>query len=211
MSQTGSHSSTLPAQSKKVGPDYRASRTALYYSAKANETFNASRYVAVRMLGGGRYSHVWLAKDTWYVRKSLDNRPFSALTYAWTISNDSLVALKILTSDCYGAGHDIFELDIMRRITQQQVQLCSQATHVISLTDNFSIDGPTGSHECMALPLLGSDLSYQARRFPKRRIPVSVMKQITRQLLEGLRFLHETCGVIHTGIFIQEYGNCGGG
>ncbi|KAK0252921.1 hypothetical protein LTR91_011509 [Friedmanniomyces endolithicus] len=58
----------------------------------------------------------------------------------------------------------------------------------------------------MALPLLGSDLSRQARRFPKRRIPVSVMKQITRQLLEGLRFLHETCGVIHTGICIQEYG-----
>jgi len=94
----------------------------------------------------------------------------------------------------------------MRQITQQQAQLRNQATHVISLTDSFRIDGPTGSHECMALPLLGSDLSRQARRFPKRRIPVSVMKQITRQLLEGLRFLHETCGVIHTGICIQEYG-----
>jgi len=97
----------------------------------------------------------------------------------------------------------------MRRITEQQAHVRDQGTYVISLIESFRIEGPIGSHECMALPLLGSDLNYQARRFSKRRIPVSVMKQITRQLLEGLRFLHETCEVIHTGTCIQRCGLLG--
>ena len=68
-SQVGSpDSSALLAQSKVVALDH--SRNALYYSAKASETFKAGRYIIIRKLGSGRYSHVWLAKDTQYVRRS---------------------------------------------------------------------------------------------------------------------------------------------
>jgi serine/threonine-protein kinase SRPK3 len=31
------------------------------------------------------------------------------------------------------------------------------------------------------------------------RIPVAVMKEVARQVLQGLDFLHRECGIIHTG------------
>jgi hypothetical protein len=34
-----------------------------YYEAHAHEVFNSGRYEAIRQLGTGRYSHVWLAND----------------------------------------------------------------------------------------------------------------------------------------------------
>jgi hypothetical protein len=39
-----------------------------YYEAHAHERFNNGRYEAIRQLGTGRYSHVWLADDLQYVR-----------------------------------------------------------------------------------------------------------------------------------------------
>jgi hypothetical protein len=38
-----------------------------YYEAYAHERFNNGRYEAIRQLGTGRYSHVWLANDLQYV------------------------------------------------------------------------------------------------------------------------------------------------
>lgn len=39
-----------------------------YYIATAKELFKEGRYEAIRQLGGGRYSHVWLARDLQYVK-----------------------------------------------------------------------------------------------------------------------------------------------
>lgn len=48
--------------------------------------------------------------------------------------------------------------------------------------------------------MLGTDLYTEARRYPENRIPVRAMRQITRQLLKGLHFLHADCKIIHTGM-----------
>ncbi|TKA50109.1 hypothetical protein B0A55_11927, partial [Friedmanniomyces simplex] len=114
---------------------------------------------------------------------------------------DSLVALKLLTNDCYGTGHDIFELEILQSIARQQAQLDNDHTsYVNGLIDNFQLNGPNGAHECIVMPVLGCSIKAQAERFPERRIPVRIMKEITRQLLKGLAFIHGRCKVIHTDL-----------
>jgi serine/threonine-protein kinase SRPK3 len=50
------------------------------------------------------------------------------------------------------------------------------------------------------MPVLGASLYNQAGRFPQRRIPVRIMKEIMRQLLTGLAFLHDACKVVHTDL-----------
>lgn len=118
---------------------------------------------------------------------------------------NSYVALKLLNSDCYGAGHDIFEIEILKTITDRRTQVGDgNSISAIELSDTFQINGAGGVHECIAMPVLGCSLGAQASRFPGGRIPHRIVKQITKQLLSGLAFLHDTCGVIHTGMLIER-------
>ncbi|KAF1823952.1 kinase-like protein [Dissoconium aciculare CBS 342.82] len=141
-----------------------------YYEARAHERFNDGRYEAIRRLGTGQYSHVWLADD---LHRNSEN---------------SQVALKLLTTDCYGGDHDIFEVEILNRIAEQQRLLSNAArnSHVIGSLDSFRLRGPAGEHRCIVMPVLGSSLGQQVHRFPNRRIPVKTTKEIVKQLLQGM-------------------------
>ncbi|KAF2758583.1 kinase-like protein [Pseudovirgaria hyperparasitica] len=151
-----------------------------YYIASTREMFKDGRYEAIRQLGGGRYSQVWLAKD---------------------LQENRSVALKLLTNDCYGTDHDIFEVEILRKVTNEHARLTGASrSRCITLLDTFQIKGPNGMHECIVMPIVGSSIMDQAMRFADKRIPVSIMKTVTRQLLQGLSFLHDTCRVIHTDL-----------
>jgi len=110
------------------------------------------------------------------------------------------VALKILRSDCYNGNHDIYELEMLQHIQQKsQLSINPGRNHVIQLLNHFRHEEANGNHVCLVFPVLGHHLGLQAAKFEQERIPVAVMKEVARQLLEGLDFLHRECGIIHTG------------
>ncbi|EGP82922.1 uncharacterized protein MYCGRDRAFT_50394 [Zymoseptoria tritici IPO323] len=185
---------SFPPLSKRVRLDSRPVRTATtyataklenskdrHYSVRNQERFHDGRYEAIKQLGQGTYSRVWLARDLH--------------------RQNGYVAIKMLTNDCYGTEHDIFEIEILETITREQNrQDQPNGAHVLGLWDRFQLTGPNGRHECLVLPVLGGTLGVQARRFTQRRIPSGIMKGISRQLLIGLTFLHERCRVVHTDL-----------
>ncbi|EFY93145.1 serine protein kinase Sky1 [Metarhizium acridum CQMa 102] len=128
-------------------------------------------------MGYGVYSTVWLAFD---------------------LELKQHVALKILTADSFGQGYDTFELGILRRIRAQNSSNPG-ATHILGPLDNFEHNGPNGNHVCLVFKAMGPDMSKYRRLFPKLRIPLPLMKVISKQLLLALSYLHDTCRVIHTG------------
>jgi len=71
--------------------------------------------------------------------------------------------------------------------------------HVLHVLNMFEYVGEQGYHACLVLKPMGPALSEYRWLFPEKRIPIPIVKRITRQLLEALVFLHEKCGVIHTG------------
>jgi serine/threonine-protein kinase SRPK3 len=71
--------------------------------------------------------------------------------------------------------------------------------HVARLLDDFVLAGPHGRHLCLVFDVLGESVSAFRRRLPSRTIPAALVRQIGRQIFSGLHYLHETCGVIHTG------------
>ncbi|KKZ60727.1 hypothetical protein EMCG_04607 [[Emmonsia] crescens] len=152
----------------------------LFCRVSLGDKFNDERYIALRKLGYGQYSTVWLARDS---------------------RTQTHVALKILRSDCYGGNHDIFELEMLQHI-QQKSHLSTNPgrNHVIQLLDHFRHTGINGNHVCLVLPVMGHHLGLQATKFEQQRIPVAVMKEVARQLLQGLDFLHRECGIIHTDL-----------
>lgn len=115
---------------------------------------------------------------------------------------DRHVALKILTADCYGGEKEVFELSILRHIKTANPDHPGYK-HVIYLLDDFRHAGPHGDHVCLVFEVMGEDLVGLARRSQDEKIPAHLVKQIARQLLLGLDYLHRSCMVVHTGQLVQ--------
>ena len=127
------------------------------------------------------------------------------LTNSAATRTNSNVAIKVLRADAYGGKHDIFELDILQTISRISKKTVHPGReHVLGLLDYFRHNGPNALHVCYVFNVLGCHLGFQSAQFAKNRLPVVVVKEVARQLLLGLDFLHRECGIIHTGTPLSE-------
>ncbi|KAJ3578958.1 hypothetical protein NPX13_g1607 [Xylaria arbuscula] len=150
-----------------------------YHPVRIGDEFNGGAYRVISKLGYGLYSTVWLARN---------------------LRTNQHVALKVLTADSFGGIKDTFELEVLKQITTRHIE----SHHVLGLLDEFRLAGPNGQHVCLVVKAMGPDLSKYRKLFPRKRIPVAIAKKISKQLLDALVFLHETCQVIHTDIKPQN-------
>ncbi|KAK1228956.1 serine/threonine protein kinase, CMGC [Marasmius sp. AFHP31] len=166
-----------------------------YHPVQIGETYNNGRYTVVRKLGWGHFSTVWLAKDT---------------------KLDCHVALKVVKSAPRYTETALDEIKLLQRlitskippstpVDPQQPQVSPALTHpgrshVISFLDHFRHKGPNGVHVCMVFEVLGENLLGLIRRHQQTGVPVPVVKQIAKQVLLGLDYMHRCCGVIHTDL-----------
>ncbi|KAG6119017.1 hypothetical protein E4U14_005989 [Claviceps sp. LM454 group G7] len=155
-----------------------------YHPVSLGDTFNSKRYTILRKLGYGLYSTVWLARDSKCHR---------------------FVALKVLRADCYGRPHHAFEREVLEKIRELSRESSHEGPNYLSpLLDQFTHKGPNGDHVCLTFDVLGHDLYIEAAMYKGRRLPVKAVKEIVRQLLMGLDFLHRKCGAIHTDLQITN-------
>ena len=161
-------------------------RPGLYHPVKLGDIFN-NRYRILRKLGWGLQSTVWLAKDT-------------------NISNH--VALKILIAAAYDERWQsrpiTFENEVLQHINHVRSDHPGR-NHVSKLLDGFDHRGPHGTHRCLVFNVLGRDLDSFSRQWSPPRVPSPILRQIARQLLSALDFLHRSCGIIHTGGWLRDW------
>ncbi|BFZ61341.1 serine/threonine protein kinase, CMGC [Saitoella coloradoensis] len=149
-----------------------------YHPVQIGETYRNGRYTVVRKLGWGHFSTVWLCHDKTY---------------------DRHVALKVVRSAEHYTETAIDEIKLLNRIVESNPSHPGRA-HVVSLLDNFEHRGPNGTHICMVFEVLGENLLGLIKRYNHRGVPTHLVKQITKQVLLGLDYLHRECGVIHTDL-----------
>ena len=149
-----------------------------YHPVHVGETFKDGRYVVVRKLGWGHFSTVWLSRDTETGRH---------------------VALKVVRSAAHYTETAVDEIKLLQKIVQANPSHPGKK-HVVSLLDSFNHKGPNGEHVCMVFEVLGENLLGLIKRWNHRGIPMPLVKQITKQVLLGLDYLHRDCGIIHTDL-----------
>lgn len=70
----------------------------------------------------------------------------------------------------------------------------------MGLVDNFKHTGVNGSHVCMVFEVLGENLLGLIKRYQHRGVPQHIVRQIAKQVLLGLDYLHTECKIIHTDL-----------
>ena len=108
-------------------------------------------------------------------------------------------ALKVLSAECYeGKEVPIFEREILTHLRHGDRHQLGY-NHVCHILDDFEHRGPNGTHVCLVFELMGETLRSFGAWFAESRLPNSVMRRFTIQLLLVLDFAHEH-NVIHTGM-----------
>ncbi|EUC66724.1 Serine/Threonine kinase catalytic domain protein [Rhizoctonia solani AG-3 Rhs1AP] len=152
-----------------------------YLPVHIGDTFKDGRYRIVRKLGWGHFSTVWLAKDTTSNRHVAIKVVKSAKTYL-TAARDEVGILRFINSVYKDPGHE----------------------NIVQFLDSFDHKaekgaGPLPVHVCMVFEPLGASLLTLIKAH-RKGVPEHLVRQIANQVLAGLAFLHERCGIIHTDL-----------
>ena len=121
------------------------------------------------------------------------------LTRIKSAHTPSYVALKVLTADSTEDSNPVFEREILQHVRQTDCQNRGYQ-HVVHLIDSFFHNGPNGNHLCLAMELMGPSLLDVQKSFPRKQLSQNLGRQVAKQVLYALGWLHGSCGVIHTGI-----------
>ncbi|KAF2743093.1 serine/threonine-protein kinase SRPK2 [Sporormia fimetaria CBS 119925] len=149
-----------------------------YHPVQVGEEYNNGKYTVVRKLGWGHFSTVWLSRDN---------------------TTGKHVALKVVRSAAHYTETALDEIKLLKKVVD------ANPTHpgrkyVVSLLDSFNHKGPNGIHVCMVFEVLGENLLGLIKKWNHRGIPMPLVKQIAKQVLLGLDYLHRECGIIHTDL-----------
>lgn len=92
------------------------------------------------------------------------------------------------------------EIRLLDRVVEKSTSVEGGKSSVVKLLDHFYVRGPNGKHVCMVFEVLGANLLKVIKHYDYMGLPIPLVKKIVRQVLEGLRLLHEDCGIIHTDL-----------
>lgn len=73
-------------------------------------------------------------------------------------------------------------------------------SRIIEFLDNFKIRGVNGEHTCMVFEVLGCTLLKLIMNSNYTGLTLNQVRIITRQILEGLSYLHDSRFIIHTDL-----------
>ena len=88
----------------------------------------------------------------------------------------------------------------LKEYQKGQTKFDRDDTHVVQLLNSFLFKGPYGNHFCMVFEILGVNLLEVLKRYEYEGVPLNLAREISRQVLIGLDFLHRICKVIHTDL-----------
>ncbi|KAF8437612.1 kinase-like domain-containing protein [Boletus edulis BED1] len=167
-----------------------------YHPVHIGDTFSDGRYLVVRKLGWGHFSTVWLAKDTKLNRHVALKVVKSAPRYTETALDEIKLLQRLITS----STPPVQLTPENPNPPSSPSQTHPGRSHVISFLDHFKHKGPNGTHVCMVFEVLGENLLGLIKRHQNKGVPMPLVKQIAKQVLLGLDYMHRCCGVIHTDL-----------
>ena len=181
MSHSCAHSeSSIDDDPKAIEEGQKDYRPGGYHPVILGEVFH-KKYKVEAKLGWGHFSTVWLVSDL--TRSSKDVH--------------KLAAMKVQKSAKHYSEAAEDEMRLLSKIHEQDK---GGEQHVVAMLDSFWHRGPNGNHACLVFEVLGDNLLTWIKRYHYKGLPIEFAKMIAKDVLKGLAFLHDACGIIHTDL-----------
>ncbi|CAL2046519.1 unnamed protein product [Caenorhabditis brenneri] len=148
-----------------------------YYPVNDGQVLNR-RYKTQKMLGNGYFATVHLAEDR---------------------MTNTLVAVKIVRGDERDQKSAEKEIGFMEKIKEATGSESSHtgSENVVTLLDNFRINGKECVHVAMVFEVLGMDLYSVLYKSNQRKLTLNRIRSFSKDILQGLHFLHTKCKIMH--------------
>ncbi|KAK2151332.1 hypothetical protein LSH36_367g05052 [Paralvinella palmiformis] len=180
-----------------------------YHPVKIGDLFS-NRYHVIRKLGWGHFSTVWLCWD-------LIGKRFVALKVvksAQHYTETAIDEIKLLRCVRESDENDPFREKTVQLLDDFKISGVNGTRILVALClimhsyyVRLGLMFRPGYHSltlltdvCMVFEVLGHNLLKLIIRSNYQGIPLDNVKQITRQVLQGLHYLHMKCKIIHTDI-----------
>lgn len=176
-----------------------------YHFVKVGDRYKDGQYLVIRKLGWGHFSTVWLVQDQRQVTSAAAatvSQKRKQRKFGLTITLNRTLkhfAMKVQKSAKHYREAALDEIQLSERVAKADPNALG-AQYVTAIVDHFSIDGPNGNHVCMIFEVLGENLLELLRKSHHEGLRVRLVKQIAKQVLLGLDYLHRTCKIIHTDL-----------
>ena len=112
---------------------------------------------------------------------------------------NGVVALKVVKSAKHYTETAVDEIRLLDVINTKD-PTDRNASRIVRLLDHFDITGINGTHKCLVFEPLGCSLYKLIVRSHFKGLPMDLVRSVTKQLLQGLDYLHRKCKIIHTDI-----------
>ncbi|CAD5114411.1 unnamed protein product [Dimorphilus gyrociliatus] len=170
----GSEFSYMEESEQESAKDYKIGG---YHPVQIGDFYNG-RYSVLRKIGWGHFSTVWLC---------------------WDLNSKKFVAMKIVKSSKHYMESALDEIKLLTEIREKNKEHNGRLRNVM-LLDDFKIAGIHGVHACLVFELLGDNVLKLIQRSKYKGLPLANVRCIIKQVLEGLVYIHDECGIIHTDI-----------
>ncbi|CAH0475796.1 unnamed protein product [Peronospora belbahrii] len=154
-----------------------------YHRVQIGEVYNR-RFEVLEKLGWGHFSTVWKCLDR-QTRNTVAMKVQKSARHYMEAARDEIELLEYSVR----AAKETFES------TEQQ-----EAIKVVCLVDSFEHKGPNGVHICMVFEMMGDNLLTLIKYYNYRGVPLRLVQRLTKDMMEGLDFLHKKCQIIHTDL-----------
>ena len=111
---------------------------------------------------------------------------------------------KIYKSNYNSSNLDNSDKTKKRTINNQEnaksVKKSSAKNHVVKMLNSFIYESKFDLHFCLVFELLDTSLRTVMNRYEKKGIPIKLAKEIIRQILTGLHYIHRHCNVVYNNL-----------
>ncbi|PYH33037.1 kinase-like protein [Aspergillus neoniger CBS 115656] len=148
-----------------------------YHPTTIGEWLN-DRYRIVHKLGFGAYSTIWMARDQ---------------------KTEKYVAVKITIADCNPTNSQ--ERNILHRLGIAELKAKAHPGSAIipSITDEFTISGPNGVHQCFVTSVGMMNLAEAKDASSFRLFQLPVARAFSAQVVLAVAYLHSQ-GIVHADL-----------